>query len=145
MKLKLGRRGTSSVIGGLIITFVFIYIMYSFILIELKRQEYYGALKLKEAEEEARLLESLDVSFMELNGKILVYVENKATLPVGLAYLITSYGGGRMELIRLDVILEPNAKLTLGPYLKFMGDSQPTVKIVTKRGNIFQAHAISWT
>lgn len=120
---------------------LFMSMIYSLLTIQREQQEYFNALKVYHEEEAERIREDLEVSFEDLGQDILLNVKSRAPIPVELSYVVINYGGLNVTVIKLtNNTLGPGLNTTLGPYPKLRADSQLSVKVITSRGNVFEAY-----
>ena len=119
---------------------IFISMISVLLIVEREHRAYLTALREFQHAELEKSRENLKVSWRRDEGSLVVLVENKSPLAVKLAYIAIKDEQGGTRLMAINETIGPGHNATY----RLPSSSPPkTVKVVTKRGNVFEASEAS--
>jgi len=136
--LRLARRaGVSSVVGGLILTLLFVSMMSALLMVEREHREYVASLRQFQQEELIKSREDLKLTYRVADGTLTIDAKNPSPVAVEVSYVVLSYGGRVASAFNASCTIPPGLSSTLS--VPSPQGRPSSVKVVTRRGNVFEA------
>lgn len=131
------KSAVSSIVGGLILTLIFISMIAGLMVIQMEHRSYLNALRDFQSKSYAKAKELLKAYYEMDSGKLRVTAENPSPLTVYVRYVVISRRGSDPLVIPANHTVPPGTNNTV--LIMALDEPPSSVKIVTSMGNVFEA------